>query len=223
MYKIDTHVHTSETSSCGQTEAREDVRLYKEAGYDAIVITDHYYEGFFRRLKDASWEDKIDCYLQGYQNALEEGNKLGLTVLLGIEIRFTENANDYLVYGITEKFLKENPELYNLGLKKFKQFIAKENMLIFQAHPYRNGMVTADPSDIHGVEIYNGNARHDSRNDKALLFAENNGLLMSSGSDFHQLEDLARGGIAFDQKITTSEELVKAFKNREVKEFIKTE
>lgn len=210
MHKYDTHVHTSETSPCGIIEAQEVVRLYKDAGYDGIVITDHYYDSFFEKLGEMPWKDKVDIYLQGYCSAFDEGTNIGLTVLLGMEIRFEENPSDYLVYGITEDFLKKYPKLYKLGIKKFRQLIEDEYMLIFQAHPYRRTMVVADPQDIHGVEVFNGNPRHNSHNDKALLYAKENGLMMSSGSDFHQKEDLARGGIIITQEITTSKDLLKA-------------
>ena len=43
--KLDLHVHTSEVSGCGKVPAAEMVRLYHEAGYDAIVITDHLIAG----------------------------------------------------------------------------------------------------------------------------------------------------------------------------------
>jgi predicted metal-dependent phosphoesterase TrpH len=222
MYKFDTHVHTAETSLCAQIGARDAVRLYKEAGYDGIVITDHYYQELFDNLGETTWEYKINRYLQGYRNAREEGNKLGLKVLLGIELRFTENPSDYLVFGITKEFLIENPELYKLGIKNFKRLIAKEDILIFQAHPYRMGMIVADPQDLHGVEVYNGNPRHNSRNDKAHQFAVDNGLLMSSGSDFHQTEDLARGGIVFLNELQTSSELVHALRCNSVSRLLST-
>ena len=40
--KIEMHVHTSEGSSCAKAEAQEIVKAYGEAGYDAIVITNHF-------------------------------------------------------------------------------------------------------------------------------------------------------------------------------------
>lgn len=220
MFKLDTHVHTKETSFCGNIFAADVVKLYKEAGYDGIIITDHYYDGYFETLGDLSWIEKVDCYLRGYKRALEQGEKLGLKVFLGMEIRFTENPNDYLVYGITEEYLKENPELYKLGLKEFKKHIEKDELLIFQAHPFRNGMVVADPTDLHGVEVFNGNLRHDSRNEKAVQFANENHLLMSSGSDFHELEDLARGGMVFDDVIHNSSELIDHLRNQRYSEII---
>jgi len=220
MYKYDTHVHTREVSPCGHVKAREVVQLYKEMGYDGIIITDHYYDDFFQSLGKISWEDKIETYLDGYKKAVEEGNKIGITVLLGIELRFTENYNDYLLYGMTEEFLKENPELYTLGLKEFSRLIEKQDILLFQAHPYRKGMEVADPQYMHGIEVFNGNPRHDSKNHKALSFARKNSLLMSSGSDFHQVEDVAKGGILVSEKITNVKELVKAMRNNTEKNLI---
>ena len=220
MFQLDTHVHTAETSACGRIFARDVVRLYKEAGYDGIVITDHYTKEFFEAPNTLSWNEKIDNYLSGYKKAVDEGSKLGLTILLGIELRFTENPSDYLVYGITEEFLKEYPRLYELGVHKFRQLIEKEDILLFQAHPYRNGMVVAPPDYLHGVEVFNGNARHNSRNEKAYRFAKEHGLMMSSGSDFHELEDLNSGGMIFKNNIKTSSELVKAFRNNDVIELI---
>lgn len=68
-------------------------------------------------------------------------------------------------------------------------------MVIIQAHPCRVGMSLANPSLLDGVEVYNGNKRHDSHNSLAREFAKKHGLKMTSGSDTHQIEDLARGGI----------------------------
>ena len=39
------------------------------------------------------------------------GDELGLDVILGAELRFPENDNDYLVYGIDEAWLRANPYL----------------------------------------------------------------------------------------------------------------
>ncbi|MDF2908433.1 MAG: transposase [Herbinix sp.] len=222
MFKIDTHVHTVETSSCARIEAKETVRLYKESGYQGVIITDHYYDYYFNNLIGLSWDEKIDQFLRGYHHATEEGSKLGLKVFLGLEIRFTENPNDYLVYGITEQFLKEHRELYTLGLTGFKKLIEKEDILIIQAHPFRKHMIVASPEDIHGVEIYNGNCRHDSHNELSLAYAKKHSLMMSSGSDFHELEDLARGGMVFEQEVNTNTDFVNALRDKSALELLST-
>ena len=93
-YKFDTHVHTAETSICGKLKAAEIVRLYRDAGYSGICITDHYYENYFSDYQYNSWEQAMDRYLEGYHKALECGKKLDITVLPGAEIRFTNSPND---------------------------------------------------------------------------------------------------------------------------------
>ncbi len=213
MYKIDLHVHTEEISSCAKTPAAEVVRLYHQAGYQAIVITDHFYRGFFvRQPAGLTWEQAVDRYLQGYREALKAAAATGLTVLYGMELRFTENDNDYLVYGFEESFLKEHPNLYQLSLAQFYQITRhrQQNILIYQAHPFRAGMIPADPALIDGVEIFNGNQRHDSHNQLAYRFAKTNQLLMISGSDFHEREDLAQGGITVAAPVRTMAELLTA-------------
>ncbi len=209
LYKLDTHVHTSETSACGRVDAVEVVRLYKKAGYYGVFITDHYCKDFFDALRGKSWKEKIDQYLRGYRLARDEGEKIGLQVLLGIELRFEENANDYLVYGVNEDFLMENEELYRLDVPRFKELIKDRDILIFQAHPFRPEMVRKDLSLLDGLEVYNGNPRQHSQNLMAYACARENNLKMLSGTDFHQVYDLdTRGGVEISEKIESPEEFV---------------
>lgn len=222
-YKLDTHVHTSQTSPCGKVDAKELVHLYKEAGYDGLVITDHYYRAYFENLDQSNWEDKIKQYLQGYHNALAEGKRLGLTILLGMEIRFDENENDYLVYGLDEDFLYKNKQLYTLNLQTFYKLIQNTSIRIYQAHPFRPRMIPADPHCLHGIEIYNGNPRHNSNNQKAYDYAQQNQLQMISGSDFHQVQDIARGGIVLPEAPTTCKEFAQILKEDKIIGLLHTE
>jgi histidinol phosphatase-like PHP family hydrolase len=50
--------------------------------------------------------------------------------------------------------------------------------------------------------VFNGNPRHNSQNPLALQYARQHGLLMSSGSDAHQVEDVGRGGLRTEKRIT---------------------
>lgn len=220
-FKYDTHVHTSEVSYCGKVPAKEAVKMYKDSGYHGIVITDHYYDSYFIGLSDRTWNEKIDCYLEGYNIALNEGKKLGLKVILGMEIRFLENANDYLVYGIDEKYLRNHKELYKLSLKEFRELTKGENILIFQAHPFRPKMIPAPAELLDGIEVYNGNPRHNSNNHLAYEYALKNRLRMLSGSDFHRRDDLAAGGIIVSESIDNSHEFSDIIRNNEIIELIK--
>lgn len=220
-YKFDTHVHTSETSPCGKVSGAELVHLYKEAGYAGVIITDHYYDQYFEDLPCPSWEEKVDMYLAGYKKASIEGERIGLSVILGMELTFSGTLDDFLIYGIDEEFLKENKELYKLDLESFRKLIKGKDFLTYQAHPFRSYINLANPLLLDGVEVYNGNPRHDSQNHLAYEFATKNSLRMSSGSDFHQVGDLARGGIILPEDITSPRELAHILKSDKVIDIIR--
>jgi len=188
--------------------------MYRDAGYQGIVFTDHFHEEYFSSLGDMKWEDKIDRYLEGYREALDEGQKLGMDIFRGIELRFTDHQNDFLVYGLDDRFLKEQKDLHKSCLRDFHELI-KDNhqILVFQAHPFRPGCRIVDPALLDGVEIFNGNPRHDSRNHMAAEVAMKHGLHILSGSDFHRTGDLASGGILTDKRIGTQDDLIRTLKS----------
>jgi len=78
-------------------------------------------------------------------------------------------------------------------------------------------MAPATEQLLDGLEVYNGNPRHDSQNNKALSYAEKNNLKMISGSDFHEYEDLARGGIAAEEVPSNMSELCSLLKSENYK------
>lgn len=193
MKKIDTHVHTSEVSPCGKLTAAQIVDSYVAAGYDAIIITDHL---LLDRIFEAllAPEDVFERQLRGYVAAREHARGR-LNVLLGAEIRFTQGSEDYLLLGLDERKYLELARALPDSPAECHALMRRMDCLIYQAHPFRPGLRAAAPADLDGVEVYNGNPRHDSHNDLALRFAADNGLRMSSGSDAHQTPDIARGGI----------------------------
>lgn len=223
MYLYDVHVHTSETSPCGKVDAETLVCMYKTAGYDGLVITDHYCRDYFEALRAGSWKDKINQFLRGYRIALQKGKKLGINVLLGIELRFDENWNDYLIYGIDENFLYENRYLYEMSIKTFHDYVRDTTVLIYQAHPFRIASFPEKPEYLDGIEVYNGNPRHESHNEKAADYAKKHNLKMLSGSDFHQTGDLARGGVALPEAPKDSMELAKLLAGGYVSRLIQNE
>ena len=207
-YLYDLHIHTSESSACGETCAADIVARYKGLGYDGIVITDHVGESALRN-RGETYDEKITDVLKGYRaaKALEDEN---FTVILGMELRFRENDNDYLVYGIDEDFLRR------VNLTEYEKpadfvAVAKENNLaFFQAHPFRDGMTVLNPTILDGVEVYNGHGGHDSRNDIALAWAKKFGVRMISGSDFHYVSKAEPGGVYFEERHMDSKAVAKA-------------
>ena len=100
-YLYDPHTHTAETSKCGHLPAAEVVDRYAGHGFSGLVVTDHLHPEYLSRIDtDHNWDHVIDHYLAGYRASKARGDELGLDVILGAELRFPENDNDYLVYGI---------------------------------------------------------------------------------------------------------------------------
>lgn len=210
-YLYEMHFHTKDTSNCAHISAEKAVEEYIKAGYDGIVVTDHLspstYMKYNREL--LPWKKKVDFFLRGYKNALKAADGR-INVLLGMELRFrtSEGDNDYLVYGINEKFLYDTPNLLEMNIKEFYKLAHKNEFLVFQAHPFRIGMKVTNPENLDGVEIFNGNPRHNSSNDIAEMWAKKYGLMVTSGSDYHEFEDLARGGIYFEKEIKDNKTLI---------------
>ncbi len=210
MYLYETHFHTKEISPCAKVPAKTGVSMYKDAGYSGVLVTDHFAtEYLLRNYKGNSWRDKIDYYLEGYRTAKKyETNDF--SVMLGIELRFIDNENDYIIFGIDEKFLYSNEWFTNLTVKEFKPIADKNGLTVIQAHPFRRKMVIIDPRYITGVEVYNGNRRYEPSYEIASVWAKTHNLYATSGSDFHQPEDLARGGIFLNNPVKTQKEFRKA-------------
>ena len=211
-YLYEIHCHTSEVSGCGKICAAEVVKLLKESNYSGVVITDHFTSGGIKGKPITDWNEYVDAFLVGYRTAKENATQ-DFHVLLGAEIRFPENDNDYLLLGITEEFLYNNPFINSKSLRECSEIAHENNVLIVQAHPMRNSMTIMRPEYLDGYEVYNGNARHNSRNTIADAWATLNDKIKTSGSDFHEYEDLARGGMWFEHEITNTQELANELKN----------
>ena len=99
-----------------------------------------------------------------------------------------------------------------MQLGNFEELLHKNNMLIYQAHPFRNSMLIADQKKLDGIEIANCHRRHDSRNDIAKIWAQKINLMVCGGSDCHQKGDEGRGGMITDFEIKNNDDLLKALK-----------
>lgn len=197
MYKIETHLHTSHTSKCGWLTAPELVARYKELGFDAIAVTDHYnYDTWnYKGVDIDAPAGALDAFLEGYRRMREEGEKAGLKIYMGAELRFFENHNDYLYYGFDEKVLEDPKTIIDMGIVRFAEYNRTLGGVLIHAHPFRDKCVPVDPSLLDGVEALNRNPRHNSRNHLALAYAERYGLVKTAGSDCHRPGDEGTSGI----------------------------
>ena len=197
-YIYEAHFHTADVSTCARVSAEDAVELYKNAGYSGVVVTDHFsLDCFQNKYPGNTWQEKVDYFLSGYRKAKKHATDT-FAVMLGIELRFPENDNDYLVYGLDEQFLYDHEEIITMTAKQFKRLAEQNQITFIQAHPFRIDSNITNPRYIDGIEVYNGNRRHDSSNNIAEIWAKKHGFVTTSGSDFHEHEDLARGGVVLD-------------------------
>lgn len=206
------HTHTSEVSSCAHQTAAQVADRYIAEGYSTIVVANHYTKAVMERAGD-DWNARAQYYLSGYRKMRDYvGDRI--TVLLGIELRFTENANDYLIYGADEEFVISHPNLHEMTLKSFRALADKEGLLIVQAHPFRNKMTVMSPELLHGIEVFNAHAGHEARNELAKEWCRRYGKIPTSGSDFHDADFCVGGGIITEQPITSMEQLTSLLRSK---------
>lgn len=183
---LEAHAHTREASPCGKLWAAELVEALHEKGYGAFFVTDHFTENVTDR----------EAYLSGFRNAKRAAEGLGMIALPGIEIRFAPRPEDYLVYGMEETDILNLPEdVCHMSLRDFHNLARERGWLVYQAHPYRPEQRAAIPIDLDGVEIFNGNPRHDSQNRRAASFATRSNLRTIAGGDVHQRRDAGIVGL----------------------------
>ena len=212
MFKTELHCHSNDVSECARVNTTDIINKFVSKGYTTLVLTNHFNTGTMRFVGASNWDEWIDKYILGYEK-LKNDARGKLNILLGMELRFDENVNDYLVFGITEEFLRGNPSMLTMSPRTFSE-LARENGCIFiQAHPFRNGMTVNNPQHLDGVEVFNGHFGHDSRNDIARMWAEKFNLIMTSGTDFHYNDSPANGGILTEDEITSMDQLVQVLKS----------
>jgi predicted metal-dependent phosphoesterase TrpH len=215
MYKIETHMHTKYSSGCGQLNEKELVEGYLAAGYAAVTVTDHYNR--YNILDKGACKDYVKRFLDGYYRVKEEGERHGLRVYKGAEIRFDGSDNDYLLLNYRDELLKDPESFFTMGLEKFAPIYRADGALLIQAHPNRAGCSEADHRFLDGVEVLNMHPghMHHNNNRKTLEYAQRwPELIRISGSDCHQTHHMAQGGIIASWLPENEAELVKLLRSK---------
>ena len=169
--------------------------------YNGFLAQQNKYTGmpaYFLPMKAGGvkkWGSKTRDFLLGYHRLKREGEKYGIRVYAGAELRFDGSPNDYLLYGFHDELLADPERVMSEGLEAFAPKYRADGALLIQAHPFRNKCTPAPAELLDGVEVLNLNPRHDSRNDLALAYAEEHHLLMTAGSDCHRPGDEGTTGI----------------------------
>lgn len=223
-YLYETHLHTKESSACAHNTAEELVHAYKAAGYTGIMVTDHFYRGNSAVDRNCFWEDWVEAFCKGYENAKAAGEKIGLQVFFGWEESY--QGTDFLIYGLDKEWLKKHPEIKEVTIEEQYELVHRHGGMVIHAHPFREAWYVSEirmfPEAVDGVEVYNashygkapqedGRSLYDVR---AVDYALQHKLPTTGGSDIHST-NLLFGGMAFQRKLLDVKDYMQAVLHRE--------
>jgi len=196
-YKGNLHSHT--TISDGLMIPKGLIYVYHKAGYQFLAITDHW------KMTDVS-EFKYGDFL----------------VLSGIELTGgTANKYHIVGIGIDKEIAKENNKEYTL--QECVSLIQNANGIAILAHPYWNGLVFNDYSNIDGIialEVYNTGCDVEIARGYSEVHWDD---ILSSGrkinaiavDDTHRAPfDILGGWVMVKAKSLTKVEIIDSLKNR---------
>ena len=205
--RIDPHVHSSGVSACSHVTCAEIIDEKMRLGYDGAVLTNHCQCWYYPIQEHPSFMEKMIAeYRQGKAYADEKGFRL----YLGIEVSLQEpHYADWLLYGVTEEFLRSSPCLYALTQKELFEYCEKWGVVMVQAHPYRQA--PCNPEYMHGVEI---NCTGGDLDKIPLVeeFAREHDLLITCGTDYHDTSRVYRGGIYIPSSCQTATDIARYFR-----------
>ena len=212
-FKTELHAHTNPSSPCSDFTVEEVLKRYSDLGFDSLVLSNHFYPGM--RFVDDK-EKCVKTFLEDFDKATFLGKEYGINVIFGCELRFTENYNDYLIFGIDRNFADLAYDSMSLGLENFSKNFRSDDTLIIQAHPYRDGMSPILPELVDGIEVFNMHPGHNSRIALASKYAkEHPSLLITCGSDFHHEGHQGMAALLTKTEMKTSHDIVKVIKSRD--------
>jgi hypothetical protein len=222
-YVYETHLHTSQGSACGLNTGSDMAKACKEAGYDGIIVTDHFFYGNTAVDRSLPWSVWVEEFCKGYEDAKKEGDRIGLKVFFGWEACY--KAVDFLVYGLDKAWLLDHPEIRDASISEQYQLVKASGGMVIHAHPYREEVyipcVRLYPEYVDGVETVNAahyikyrrNDQIPDWDEKALKYAQKHDFRMTAGSDIHST-NLILGGMAFKEELHTIQDYIKAVMER---------
>jgi len=215
-YLYETHMHTCLASGCGKSTGKEHARFYKEQGYTGIIMTDHFFGGNTCISRELPWEERIDLFWRGYEDAKEEGDRIGLDVFFGLEQNF--QGDEYLIYGLDKDYMKAHPEMEHWTRREQLEAVHGQGGCVIQAHPFRirdymNKIRLAAPF-CDGIEA--ANAGNDPMDDaRARAYGKEMGFVMTAGSDNHHSPTDKLFGVILPRKLTCIQDYVNIILKKE--------
>lgn len=198
-FLIDLHIHTRPASPCSSVGIEDVVQRAKEAGLNAICLTDH-------------------NYLWDRETVEEIMSKHGLLILHGNEI--ATDQGDILVFGLEKNIAGI------IRLQELREEVLKAGGAMIAAHPFRGfltfgvGQLGLTPQQaikravfryVDAIEVLNGKVT-DKENAFAAEVAAGLGLTQTGGSDAHEREEVGIFATGFECALRDEKDLIEALK-----------
>lgn len=218
-YLYETHLHTKQGSACARNSGAEMAKAAMDMGYTGIIVTEHNWGGNTSVNRDLPWEEWVDEFVKGYEEAYALGKAHDFDVFWGYEAGF--RGTEFLIYGVTPEWLKRHSEIKTADVKKQYQLIHDAGGMVIHAHPFRKEWYIPEirlfPEYVDGVEGINAThscKKSTSHNDPsydemAISYAREHHLPMTAGSDIHTT-NMFGGGIALKRRLSSVSDFCQA-------------
>ncbi len=208
--KIDPHVHSKGISRCSQVTCEEIIDAKMELGYEGAILTNHCQEWYYPQEEHKNFVERV---LEDFHRGKAYADEKGFRFYLGLEVSLGDpHYADWLLYGVTEDFLRASPCFYTLTQKELFELCEEWGIVLVQAHPYRQS--PCDPKYMHGVEINCTDGDLD-KIPQVEEFAKEHDLLITCGTDYHHFGHEGLCGILTKEPITDSYQLAEILKKKD--------
>lgn len=222
VFRYETHMHTRFGSACSSASGAEMARAHKEAGYTGIFITDHFFNGNCAVPRELSWRERVNRFCMGFEDAAEEGAKIGLQVFFGFE--YNDSGAEFLIYNLDKNWLLAHEDIDIIDTRTALAEMRRDGAIVIQAHPFRErdyiDHIQLYPHDVDGVEAIN--AAHVGEegkrmNQRAFQYAGMFDLPVTAGSDTHHIRQLFGGGVEAPVRIEKPSDYLELIRSGELK------
>ena len=205
-YRYETHMHTCQASACGVSTGAEQARFYKDLGYRGIFVTDHFFGGNCAIDRSLPWKERVELFCSGYEDALREGQRIGLDVFFAWEQNY--DGDEYLIYGPDKAWLLAHPEIEHCTRREQLELVHRAGGAVVQAHPFRDRnyikYILLAPKYADAIELVN-TTNHPYNDACAARYAKELDLLVTAGSDNHNCKAFTPervSGVALDAPLS---------------------
>ncbi|MBQ6946903.1 MAG: hypothetical protein IJN42_02555 [Clostridia bacterium] len=207
---IDLHLHSSAISRCCKISLEDGLTLAKAMGMDGVALTNHYVKNY---VADENYLAFARQYMDECEKAITLGKAQKMPVFWGIELTPEYNPKVHLlIYGVGEDFLLRYPTLFDWDLPTVYQRVKEAGGILVQAHPFRYGEHLQDLRFLDGVEVNCHPGYADTYLERVYRIADENGLILTCGGDFHKDTYRPVCGMYLPEEISDSKALAEYLK-----------